>query len=882
MLAQNSQSGLKHAGSEGELYPSLEPQSPGPAPGLPEDLEDAGPPTLEPSGTSITEEILELLNQRGLRDPGCSVQPPPHDIPKFPGDSQMPGNCETLAFQALPSRDSSEEEEEEEKEVDERGPSPLHVLEGLEGSGVTEMPDIPGLPGTHDVPILPEIPQIPHLPSLSDIPSVFEIPCLPAIASVPDMPSLRGAPALPRDSWLQRPLQEPDEALAARRELLFPGSSSGKLGAPPLGNRAGQEQEEEEGEEEEEKGVSFPDFQPQGITQDRGFPEELEFRSCSEIRSAWQALEQGQLARPGFPEPLLILEESDLAGGRSGKAGAPGSERAASRVRELARLYSERIQQMQRAETRASTNAPRRRPRVLAQPQLPPCPPSEQAEPGPSAAFGHVLVCELAFPLTCTQESVSLGPAAQLQAATPLSKQGDCLVGQGLRVLNSSEPERLGLPAAPPVPEQSRLRTVQVPASTPLPQQEAPPNIQGPALPSLQHPEDSEQVLDPAAHPLPKHKDCWVPPPTSFPEQGCHVNIPVPAIPASPKLGSGSAVPVSAATPALQQEGHLDSQGPASAPQTEPAGSGDVQPAATVCAPTTKPLLVPRNNLDLLIPVNSSLPLQQEPPDAQRLGTSSLPVHGGPPDHEIPASTPPCLPPDLPDSQDPAAVPVPLPQDLTDIRVLALPPLPEEKGLPDLQHPAAAPLLQELSLADLHIAAPTSLPEQGGSQDSQGLPLPPSHTTTVVSKPEGHSVSLVARLESSDLTPPHSPPLPTRQLLGPNAAALSRYLAASYISQSLARRQGTGGETPPASRGPWSSSAPTSRAPSPPPQPQPPPPPARRLSYATTVNIQVGGGGRLRPAKAQVRLNHPALLAPTQESVGLRRTQGTPDAPFHM
>uniref|UniRef100_A0A8C9M5J5 Pleckstrin homology and RhoGEF domain containing G2 n=1 Tax=Panthera tigris altaica TaxID=74533 RepID=A0A8C9M5J5_PANTA len=65
--------GRVHASLEGELYPPLEPQPPVPASGPPEDLEDPGPPTLEPSGTSITEEILELLSQRGLRDPGESV-----------------------------------------------------------------------------------------------------------------------------------------------------------------------------------------------------------------------------------------------------------------------------------------------------------------------------------------------------------------------------------------------------------------------------------------------------------------------------------------------------------------------------------------------------------------------------------------------------------------------------------------------------------------------------------------------------------------------------------------------------------------------------------------------------------------------------------------
>lgn len=291
----------------------------------------------------------------------------------------MPGDSDTLAFQALPSRDSSEEEEEEELDTDERGPSPLHVLEGLESSIAAEIPDIPSLSKSPDVPNLPEIPslseipQMPRLPSLSDISSVFEMPCLPAIPSVPDIPSLSNAPTLPCDSWLQRPLQEPDEDLATRREL-FPGSSSGKLGEPSSESRAGQE----EGE-----GVSYPAFQPRDVTQGQEFPDELEFRPCSEIRSAWRALEQGQPARPGFPEPLLILEDSDLSGGSgSGKAGAPTSERSASRVRELARLYSERIQQMQRAETRASANAPRRRPRALAQPQLLPCLPREQAEPG--------------------------------------------------------------------------------------------------------------------------------------------------------------------------------------------------------------------------------------------------------------------------------------------------------------------------------------------------------------------------------------------------------------------------------------------------------------------------------------------------------------------
>nr|XP_019606915.1 PREDICTED: pleckstrin homology domain-containing family G member 2 isoform X4 [Rhinolophus sinicus] len=897
-----SLSSSQHAGSEGELYPSLEPQPPGPASEPAEDLEDTGPPTLDPSGTSITEEILELLSQRGLRDAGCPLQPSPHDLPKFPGDTQVPGDSESLTFPALPSRDSSEEEEEEELEMDERGPSPLHVLEGLESSNAAEVPDIPGLtknpavPTLPEIPSLSEIPQTPRLPSLSDISSVFEMPGLPAMPSIPDIPGLSSSPALPCDSWLQGPLQEPDEALATRREL-FPGSSSGELGEASSGSRAGQEEDEE--------GVSFPDFQPQDGTQDQGFQDELEFRSCSEIRSAWQALEQGQLARPGFPEPLLILEDSDLGGGSgSGKAGAPNAKRAASRVRELARLYSERIQQLQRAETRASANAPRRRPRALAQPQLSPCLPHEQAEPGPLPAFGHVLVCELAFPLTLAQESVPLVPAAQVQVATPLSKPGGCLDGQGLDVSSLPEPDHRGIhvPVTTPLPEEGSFWNIQIPATTPLPGQEVPPHVQGPAITNLPGQEGHLEVQVPAIARLPEHTglvDIQLPATTFYPQQGCQMDTPVPTTPALPKQGSCSDAMALATTTTLKQEVYLDCQSPANTPLTKQGGSRDVQFPATVCGQAVDALLLHGSSLNNQIPEKTPAPLEHDLPHIQVPGTSPLPACGGRSDRQIPASAPLSGPQDLPGVQVPATTALPHTQGFTDTWVQALPPLPKPGGPPNIQKPAADPLLQVQSLTDLqvpnstplleqksltgvHIPAATPLPEQRGCVDVQGLLPAPVQTTVILSKPGGPSDSHVARSESSDLTPPHSPPPPTRQLLGPNAAALSRYLAASYISQSLARRQGPGGEALLASRGPWSSSAPTSRAPSPPPQPQPPPAPARRLSYATTVNIQVGGGGRLRPAKAQVRLNHPALLASTHESVSLRNAQGTPDAPFHM
>uniref|UniRef100_A0A8C3X0X8 Pleckstrin homology and RhoGEF domain containing G2 n=1 Tax=Catagonus wagneri TaxID=51154 RepID=A0A8C3X0X8_9CETA len=70
MFPQDAKPRLKHAGSEGELYPHLEPQPPVPASGPPEDLEDPGPPTLDHSGTSITEnpESVGLRRAQGAPD----------------------------------------------------------------------------------------------------------------------------------------------------------------------------------------------------------------------------------------------------------------------------------------------------------------------------------------------------------------------------------------------------------------------------------------------------------------------------------------------------------------------------------------------------------------------------------------------------------------------------------------------------------------------------------------------------------------------------------------------------------------------------------------------------------------------------------------------
>ncbi|XP_028642025.1 pleckstrin homology domain-containing family G member 2 [Grammomys surdaster] len=847
IFPQNDKPQVKHAGSEGELHPTSELQPPVSASGPPEDLEDAGPPTLDPSGTSITEEILELLNQRGLRDSG----PTTPDIPQFPRESRMPVESEPLPFRALPSRESSEEEDDEELETDEREPSPLHVLEGLEGSNAAEIPCTPSLPKIpSDMPSLPEIPEVPCLPSLSDIPGVFEVPSLSPLSSVPDIPSLASTPSFPCGSWLPGSLQEAAQPQATRRELLT-GSNPGRLSEPPSESR--------EGQEEDTEGVSFPAVQTEAGTTVQGFPEELEYRSCSEIRSAWQALEQGQLARPGFPEPLLILEDSDLSGGStSGKTGMPHSERSASRVRELARLYSERIQQMQRAETRASTNAPRRRPRVLAQPHPSPCPPLEEAEPGALPAFGHVLVCELAFPLNCAQESVPLGPAVLVQAATPLCIQGDDLSVQSLNVSDSPEQDHLSnscVPPPVPLPGQSNFQNIQVPSTSLLPKQD-PPDGQVSAASTLPGTCQLQSHV-PAATPSAEHRnyvEIQVQSATvSLPGQECQEDFQMPTAVTFPK-----------------QEGPEDSQSLNNAPEAKQRNVSVDQGLAAVGSRPVSPLLVCTSSPDHQIPATTPPPLSPDLPDMEGPGALPLPTQEDHPDCYAPCSPVPSLSQDI---RVPAVVPMPQPQGLTDIRAKVPLSFPEqeeapeflgpESSLTDTPAPRLSPSLGQENTTDGHVGhvpgAAMSLTEQGCSQDLQGLITSPVQTTVELPKSRG-VVSRVATSESLDLTPPQSPSLSTRQLLGPSAAALSRYLAASYISQSLARRQGPGGEGAAASQGHWSSSAPTSRAPSPPPQPQPPAPPARRLSYATTVSIQVGGGGRLRPAKAQVRLNHPALL----------------------
>lgn len=475
-----------------------------------------------------------------------------------------------------------------------------------------------------------------------------------------------------------------------------------------------------------------------------------------------------------------------------------------------------------------------------------------------------MLVCELAFPLNCAQESVPLGPAALVQAATPLSKQDD-LPRQSLNVSDLPKQDHLSSCTAPPIPspEQTSFQNIQVPSL--LPRQD-PPDVQVSASSAL--PEQSQlQSQLPAATPPTEHRNYTkiqvLPTTNCLPGQERHTDLQMPTTELLPKQEACVGVTILATTPLPKQEGYEDSQSPNSAPGGEQKDvSVDQSLAAVDSGRAVSPLPVYTSSPDHEIPATIPLPLSPDLLDTEGPGALPRPAQPNYPDC---CGRLPSLSQDIQDTQMAAAIPMPQPQGLTDSRAKAPSAFPKQEEAPEPSHidmpdPKLFPSLGQQNPADNHVAAATPFTEQGFSQDLKGLITSTVQTTTDLSKPRG-VVSRVAMPESSDLTPPHSPSLSTRQLLGPSAAALSRYLAASYISQSLARRQGPGGEGLVASQSHWSSSAPTSRAPSPPPQPQPPAPPARRLSYATTVSIQVGGGGRLRPAKAQVRLNHPALLA---------------------
>ncbi|XP_077174535.1 pleckstrin homology domain-containing family G member 2 isoform X2 [Paroedura picta] len=195
---QTNMSKLKHAGSDGELFPGAEPTclssssctlasratelEPGDSEPEEGEVEFSLPGEPIPASLSITEEILELLSQRGLdKDKGAARGPDNLEVSSvgaqdpslqndaleeleeeeekevdFQGDTpfeplQAPSRTDSLQERSPPmlgpsyASDSSEGEEEQ-RQAEENGPSPLHVLEELVLEEVCNKLEDPGGP----------------------------------------------------------------------------------------------------------------------------------------------------------------------------------------------------------------------------------------------------------------------------------------------------------------------------------------------------------------------------------------------------------------------------------------------------------------------------------------------------------------------------------------------------------------------------------------------------------------------------------------------------------------------------------------------------------------------------------------------------------------
>ncbi|XP_038623600.1 pleckstrin homology domain-containing family G member 2 [Tachyglossus aculeatus] len=414
MFQDSADSRLKHAGSEGELYPTSESIRPAPEPGTgpaEDPLEEPGVSPL-PSNLSITEEILELLNQRGLREPGGPGEPAACNGPPGLGEASrirsrdgtpVPEE-EAVPERRPPSSSDSSEEEEEPPPPAEREPSPLHVLEGLVRDGPPDVPE-----DSRERETRAKSPSIPPLTPGRSPDRDGESPARSG--------EERGCPDDPRTPEPEG--ETPEPAVAS------PGRGPGT--------------EAEDGAASAPQTRSGPARPPSP---------ELEFRSCAEIRRAWRAMEQAGgtgwdsrgVSRLTCSEPLVILEESDLRGTGEGETvarfcpsltelamyreeggcgGLQRSEKILTRVQALARMYSEKVQRMQwgaRAAAPGPAAQPVRRIRGLSrtQPRAPPC--SEPLQPGPPVAFGFALVREATLPFACIQETIPLLPAARESA----------------------------------------------------------------------------------------------------------------------------------------------------------------------------------------------------------------------------------------------------------------------------------------------------------------------------------------------------------------------------------------------------------------------------------------------------------------------------------
>ncbi|XP_029769064.1 pleckstrin homology domain-containing family G member 2 [Terrapene carolina triunguis] len=543
--------------------------------------------------------------------------------------------------------------------------------------------------------------------------------------------------------------------------------------------------------------------------------QEPEYKSCAEIRRAWREKERGAAdalgartprmkqgskgpaaARepPPFLEPLWIVEESDLAAPPrlprgdgvpradgvppAGYAPLPGlyedtapcllenSERILSKVQALARMYSEKI-------SRAKTaRRPQDGPRRPAPSRMGTLESLREEMPGPCVPrceprlYGHVLIREPPLHVNCVQENVLLVAAARGNALDLRSDRPAPLLAS--RCLGSPPAEEPG--AARPEP--------------PPPLVESPPKLSGDP-PSPGDPVGEGPVMGSSPPPAPDATGGTgtTPEARDFEGAGC------PSVPGcrAGLAGAELAVCGRRGEPSARE---VSAETAASSPFGEAAPS---QPASEVAG---------------LVPAASPSPAAEQQPAC--VGTSAEPDPLGP-GPSIPGAGPP-----EPAGEQSGPVAVLLPEE----RALALgrDSRPGTEAL--LPQPSPGPVrcgTGEASLSPAPDPIPPAAPSGAAGSPSplhsnvlplavlpsRGTRLPSRATGVARPSPELSSAAAAQPSRSVVRSAPASPssgPLPAlprlqtsspaHRRLSSSAAAISRYIAASCISQSLAKRNG--------------------------------------------------------------------------------------------
>ncbi|XP_075771392.1 pleckstrin homology domain-containing family G member 2 isoform X2 [Pelodiscus sinensis] len=558
--------------------------------------------------------------------------------------------------------------------------------------------------------------------------------------------------------------------------------------------------------QEEEKGRG----QPASPAAPPPASQEPEYKSCAEIRQAWREKERGVVdalgagaprrkwgskGRPAvrepapFLEPLRIVEESDLAtvprpphsngvpradtAPPAGYTPPPGlyedsapcvlenSERILSKVQALARMYSEkigrakmprRVQDGPRRPANSRTGALESVWEEMPGPLLPRCEPR---------IYGHVLIREPPLHVNCVQENVPLVAAARDNALDLRSDRPPPLLApQPLASLSTEDPEPTdrelpspdspaAIPPPPPLVESAGERPPKLSKDPPAPGDlaGAGPSMGRSPPPAAEAASGTGMVFE--ALDFEGAQGSSVP--------GCRAELEGAA--ACGRQGEMVAGEVSADAGALP----VASSSPGAEQQLAPSGASGVcaglfaEPDLLGAGPS---ILAEERALGL----GRDWPLGTEEQLPQRL---SRPVSCGTGEVSLPPG--------------PGASPLAAPE--------------HGKPLPAPSVPAGSPSLRHSSFL-----SPAAPPCRG--------PRLPSRATSVAHPSPKLPVDAAARAGPSVAQPaPTSPPSsgldrspvpallrlqpsPAHRRLSSSAAAISRYLAASCISQSLAKRHG--------------------------------------------------------------------------------------------